>query len=94
MNTRRVTDDLLPVDLGKKGVYSSYTRAYNLMFQPGGAPQVGPGARNSLFDASFYNVAIRAGEVHRYQFKGKFADIFDGSIRRDSPQAFKVARKK
>lgn len=68
--------------------------AYNLMFEPGGAPQVGPGARNSLFNTSFYNVSIRAGEVHRYQFEGKFLDIYDGSIRRDNPKVFRAVRKK
>lgn len=68
--------------------------AYNLMFQPGGAPQVGPGARNSIFDASFYNVAIRAGEVHHYHFEGEFSDIYQGGIRRDSPNAFRPVRKK
>lgn len=64
--------------------------SYHLMFSPGGAPQSGPGARNSLVNRAFYKVPIRKGEVHTYQFQGTYDSIYDGSLARDRKTAFRV----
>jgi hypothetical protein len=66
--------------------------SYHLTFKPGGAPQVGPGARNSLVDRAFYDVKIQKGEVHTYQFQGTYDSIYDGGLPHDRETAFRVQR--
>jgi hypothetical protein len=41
-----------------------------------------------------HGVAIRAGEIHVYEFNGTFSHIYDGSIPRNNPNAFQVTRVK
>lgn len=64
---------------------------YALNFLVGGAPQTGPGSKNSAVDQGFLK-DIRAGEVHVYTFPGEYDDIYDGSLSPSSPTRFRVER--
>lgn len=60
---------------------------YSLSFYPAGYGN----SMGSVFVGNGY-IKIKKGEVHTYQFPGKFDNVLDGSIPMSSPTRFNVKR--
>lgn len=61
---------------------------YALSFSPAGYGA----SRGSVHIGGNHYINIKQGEVHTYQFPGKFDNVLDGSIPISSPTRFKVKR--